>query len=63
MELKKEEIEAEVQRWITENLKQFILVVGYRDDGVINLSLDTKFKEALSAHLSEWMLGQQEQET
>ena len=56
MELK-EEIEAEVSRWITENLKQFILVVGYKEGGggVVNISLDAKFKDALSAHLSEWM--------
>ena len=56
MELEKE-IEAEVERWITENMKDFVLVVGYADDlsGVVNISLDPKFKAALSTHLSGWL--------
>jgi hypothetical protein len=57
MELDEEVIEAEVNRWINENLATFILVVGYADDlsGVVNISLDPKFKAALSTHLSAWL--------
>ena len=55
VELQKEEVEAEVERWVAENLKNFILLVGYNKEGVVNIELDKKFKEALSAHLSEWM--------
>ena len=55
VELQKAEVEAEVERWVAENLKTFILLVGYNKEGVVNIELDKKFKEALSAHLSEWM--------
>jgi hypothetical protein len=58
----KKELEVEVERWITENLKDFVIVVGYASDdsGVVNISLDPKFKAALSAHISGWLKGRGE---